>query len=78
MTRDELVAALEAELGLKLWEGGRQHKGEYLIVRSPSTGKPLFTVSIGENPDGTWTFGGAGDLLREHWINFCRLGRTDK
>ncbi|RJQ25409.1 hypothetical protein C4565_08290, partial [Candidatus Parcubacteria bacterium] len=59
MTRHELVKAIEVHLGLRLATVNAQGDTEELVALSP-TDKQLFTVTIGQNQDGTWTWGGCG------------------
>lgn len=73
MSRDELIAWMEAHLGLRL-ENHPTNKRE-LVARSTVNNAPLFTVSIFETDDGTWSFGGTGNHLTHFWMKFCEAGR---
>jgi hypothetical protein len=67
MTRQELIHALEKDLGVTLSDGSRPTE---FYARS-SNGSVLFTISLFEDKEG-WHFGGTGALLSEQWRRFCR------
>ncbi len=78
MTREELIASIEQRLGLKVHDvvvpgTSDWWRGDHVLPVLSPNGAVLFTVNLGRNADGTWGFGGCGDLLKDHWSYFCRL-----
>jgi hypothetical protein len=72
MSRNELIAWMEAHLGLSLVDHPTNKRE--LVAKSTLNGAPLFTVSIYENEDGNWCFGGTGHHLTHFWSKFVEAG----